>query len=504
MKLNILGSLIAAAMGGTLAPTAAPHADEHYTDPYILAHRTMAKSFERFGDLPLGAVIRTDERYGPSELFQPRGWDYWNRLESPRPIQDPNLWPDKRPTYMNAVLEMPAGSSIMLHGKFPHARYCKLAFYTLVHQTFVALPGESLAGWEIEPDPGSVNPFGVGADRRAENRSFTLHILADDPPTDASARPKNMLYVGRSGQLLQAVFRVYASDESYDGPGWAPGDTPSLERGFTYTGRLADGTGLTPEEVVKKFGRTVGFAPPPISIDKWYALVDAKDNDPRLTPETAPARKDPIFEKFWTVPYTLVGAFKTPEERTKIAWKGEGVQAGADPGTVYLVAYLSRVYGPVFVVRGKMPTFPNTFAGADGKGLAIMPAANLQYWSLVTLASAPSGELWDGVFDMQVPLDKDGNYTIVVSRPEDRPKNATLEHGVTWIDWGPGEGLNDPRNRKEWGMLLVRMMSADPAWQNSPTKITKPGEEAAVLGPYYPRGEYTDKASFEANGPKSR
>jgi hypothetical protein len=35
---------------------------------------------------------------------------------------------------------------------------------------------------------------------------------------------------------------------------------------------------------------------------------------------------------------------------------------------------------------------------------------------MVTLASAPSGELWDGVFDMQVPLDKDGNYTIVVSR----------------------------------------------------------------------------------------
>ena len=177
------------------------------------------------------------------------------------------------------------------------------------------------------------------------------------------------------------------------------------------------------------------------------------------------------------------------------------MQAGADPGTVYLVAYLSRKYGPVFVVRGKMPTFPNTFAGADGKGLATMPPANLQYWSIVTLASAPSGELWDGVFDMQVPLDKDGNYTIVVSRPEDRPKNATTEHGVAWIDWGPGEGLDDPRNRAEWGMLLARMMSADPNWANSPTKITKPGEEAEALGPYYPRGEYTDKAAFEAKGP---
>ena len=165
------------------------------------------------------------------------------------------------------------------------------------------------------------------------------------------------------------------------------------------------------------------------------------------------------------------------------------MQAGADPGTVYLVAYLSRKYGPVFVVRGKMPTFPDTFAGADGKGLATMPPADVQYWSLVTLASAPSGELWDGVFDMQVPLDRDGNYTIVVSRPEDRPKNATLDHGVAWIDWGPGEGLNDQRNRKDWGMLLVRIMSADPKWEDSPTKIVKPGMEAEVLGPYYPRRE---------------
>ena len=93
------------------------------TDPYILAHRKPAEAFGRFGDLPLGAVIRTDERYGATELFQPRGWDYWNRLEDPRPIQDPNLWPDKRPTYMNAVLSMPPGASITLRGRFPHSRY---------------------------------------------------------------------------------------------------------------------------------------------------------------------------------------------------------------------------------------------------------------------------------------------------------------------------------------------------------------------------------------------
>jgi len=427
-KMKLARPVLALALG--LAPVSFADAEEHYTDPYILAHRKAAEAYERFGDLPLGAVIRTDERYGPTELFQPRGWDYWNRLEDPRPIQDPNLWPDKRPTYMNAVLSMPPGASITLHGRFPHSRYCKMAFYTLEHGTFTALGGESFACWDIEPDPWSINPFKVGADRGGPNRSFTMRILADDAPEDSAARAKNTAYVGRNVEELQAIFRVYVSDESYDGPGVGPGDAPSLERSFTYDGELADGTRLSEDEVAKAFNRPVGFAPPQIPIDKWYALIDAKDNDPALTPATAPARKEPIFEKFWTVPYTLLGAFKAPEERARLPWHGLGAQAGADPGTAYLVAYLSRVYGPVFVVRGKMPTFPNTFAGADGRGLAVMPPANLQYWSICTLASAPSGELWDGVFDMQVPLDKDGNYAIVVSRPEDRPKNAAAEHGV--------------------------------------------------------------------------
>jgi hypothetical protein len=38
---------------------------------------------------------------------------------------------------------------------------------------------------------------------------------------------------------------------------------------------------------------------------------------------------------------------------------------------------------------------------------------------------------------MQMPLDKDGNYTIVYSRKEDRPANATAENGVAWIEWSP-------------------------------------------------------------------
>ncbi len=104
---------------------------------------------------------------------------------------------------------------------------------------------------------------------------------------------------------------------------------------------------------------------------------------------------------------------------------------------------------------------------------------------------------------MQVPLDKNGNYIIVVSRPEDRPNNATLENGVAWVEWSPrGEGVDSPLNRTDFGMLMLRIMASDPSWAQSPDHVTKPGEEEAVMGPYLPKGEYTNKATFEANGLK--
>jgi hypothetical protein len=130
-----------------------------------------------------------------------------------------------------------------------------------------------------------------------------------------------------------------------------------------------------------------------------------------------------------------------------------------------------------------------------------MPEAQTQYWSLVSCEAPPSGRVVDGVTDMQVPLDGDRNYTIVVSRQEDKPKNATLENGVAWVEWSPlGEGLDDPRNRPDFGMLIMRMMGNHPSWLQSPDKISQPSLEEAIMGPYYPQGYYTTKEEFEAKG----
>jgi hypothetical protein len=170
---------------------------------------------------------------------------------------------------------------------------------------------------------------------------------------------------------------------------------------------------------------------------------------------------------------------------------------GANATTAYLYNYISRKIGPVYLFQAKLPTFPNTWANTK-----IMPDGQVQYWSVATMGTATAGSLWDGVFDMQVPTNKNGYYTIVVSRPEDRPKNATAANGVAWIDWGPGEGLSDPRNRKDWGMLLMRFMVPQKDWANSPLKSNSPTELAGIMGPYYPKGYYTTKTKFEAEGPR--
>src|SRR6266478_7960359 len=118
-------------------------------DAFTREKRAASRSVDRYGDVPLGAVIRTDDRYGQDGLIQgPRGWDYWNLLQNPKDYQNPNLWPDKRPTYFLGQIAMPAGSSLTIRGQFPHARYFKLALYQFERNTFVALGGEDVAAYD--------------------------------------------------------------------------------------------------------------------------------------------------------------------------------------------------------------------------------------------------------------------------------------------------------------------------------------------------------------------
>lgn len=487
----------------TEAPSVLPIGKGSWQPPGIIPVRNdRAQNVTRFGDKSLETVVRTDDRYGHDSFFQgPRGWPYWNLLEYPKPIQNPNLWPDTQSTYFLSRFALPAGATLTLRGPFPHARYFALSLYKAERGTFVST-GEGLVGKAIAPDPGSTNPFVVGNNRLAEPRDYTLSIEAQEPPQDAGDRMPNTLYAGTDGGEIQMVMRIYLSDQGRDGAGWGPWASGTSQRGLpTLEGTLADGTTLAGEAASAAIGRpTKGGTSQPFTARQWEAMVTAKGNDPALDPATAPARTLPRWEKYWSIPYSIVGSFKTPEEQAKIPFAG-AMDAGGDAETQYMLVQLSRKFGPVFVTRGKLPSFPDTYAGAAGLGLEVMPEAQTQYFSIVSAEAAPSGQIVDGLIDMQIPVDKEGYYTIVYSRVEDRPANATPENGVAWIEWSPrGEGIEGPGNRTDFGMLMMRIMAPSADWAESPANVTKPGDEEKVMGAYYPKGEYTTKEAFEALG----
>ncbi len=481
-------------------PSVLPAGEGTWSPPAIVPIANLnAEKAKRFGDISYENVVRTDDRYGNDPIFYgPRGWGYWNYLEYPRPLQNPNLWPDLHSTYFLAKLKLPTGSKLTMKGTFPRARYMKIALYKEENGSFISI-GQDLAGFEIEADEGSVNPFKPGERRLDWNRNFTVIFKAQDPPTEKSNREVNTLYTGDDEAVLEVVIRIYLPDQGMDGAGWGYADAPKVFGGLpTFEGELADGSKISNKEIVEKW--SLGFesnTKQPISDDQWLSLVNNKDNDPTLDPATSPAREIPKWEKYWNLPYSILGSFKKEEDRAKIPYAG-AMDGGGDPATQYMFLWLSRKYGDVYVMRGKMPTFPNTFGGEEGQGLEIMTEAQTQYFSIVSCEAAPSGKIVDGLCDMQIPIDDEGYYTIVVSKKEDRPKNAVLENGIAWLEWSPkGEGLHIASNRLDFGMLMIRIMSNDPNWKESPDNITEPGMEEEIMGPYYPIGEYMDKAMFE-------
>ena len=452
-------------------------------------------SVMRPGNKSLETVIKTDELYGHDCLWLgPRGRDYGEMLPNPKPWQHANLYPDPNSTYWFTVMKMPEGSVLTIKGQFAHSRYMQFALYLDdPDMGGYTATGETMVDHTIEPDPGSENPFVPGADRSVEKRDYTIKIVNAEIPADDSEREPNTIYAG-TGAQWQIVYRVYVPDQGLLGD--AGVGIP------TYTATLADGTELSAEEVCKQFVQPLpkGVAAG-MSVEAWRALCAASDNDPELKPETTPARNPPLLERYFSNDWNIVAVFKTPEARAKVPSKVE-TGFGGDPGIVYMMGYVSRLFGPVMVIRGKMPHYPDNYYGDDGKGLGKMTGWESRYWSLGMTEAPPSGMGTDAISDFQVPLDKDRNYTIVVSRPEDRPANATDEKGVAWIDWGTkGEGLDDGHNRTDFGLLVFRYMYNDPDWKHDPGKIVEHGTEAEVMGPYFPRLSYMDKAAFEADGP---
>src|SRR5690242_10609849 len=133
------------------------------------------------------------------------------------------LFPDLATRYLGAAIPVPPGGAIELKGQFPHARYMSLQTYSTTLQTATNLRDD-----QIEPDPGSTNPFRVGADRNATERDYTVRIVGGVPPADP---PANTLY-NNSADGTRAgngfAYRIYLPDRGTGAFGGVPAPSITL------------------------------------------------------------------------------------------------------------------------------------------------------------------------------------------------------------------------------------------------------------------------------------
>jgi hypothetical protein len=149
----------------------------------------------------------------------------------------------------------------------------------------------------------------------------------------------------------------------------------------------------------------------------------------------------------------------------------------------YMTTELGRGYGDVVILRGRLPTFPDTDNGGS-----VMGGGQVRYWSLCTNEQVTE-RVWACLADYQMAVNADREYTLIVSTAAARPSNATAECGFNWLPWGAAPD----------SFLIIRNMLPSPSFSQS-IQGAAVGHEQADLGPYYPVAQYTTTAAVERMG----
>jgi hypothetical protein len=427
-------------------------------------------------------------------LDQPLSSCFWS--EPINREQSNSQFPDSGATYWYSAVVVPDGATVRLRGEFPHARYASYMAYGADPVTGDSgTPFDGLADVSIIPDEGSTNPFEVGADRTVAQRSYEVELVGEHAPANTAERAANTLYGVPAGEPTEGdraqelIYRVYVPDEGRN----LLGDTglPELEL------ELADGSIETGEAACATLQAATELpvdALPSLTEDS-YATLRALGEQP-----THPAQLPVVFTRFFNARHATFSTFyagtdREPELAAVDATPFGGYYSNLD--NQYVLAVFDRALGPdpegasVAVITGIAPSTPRTRAGAE-----TMEQADLRYWSVCQNESSVTTRVADCLYDEQVPRGPDGRYTIVVSRPEDRPDNATPDCGVGWLDWGPGDGVDRP----EYGLVIVRHMLPSPGFGATIANVAEPGDEAAVLDEVLPSGTYETPDDFEARG----
>ena len=396
---------------------------------------------------------------------------------------DPYLniaWPDTNTYYWAAKFTIPDGAKLQLQGQFAHSRYSSFTTYDMRGQ-----PVESLADYLIEPEPGHSNPAREGADRMAAKRSFMIDVLTGGERDTTrqegfyveSAASKFIHAPKNDGDQQVLIYRIYTPDRNVSITGGEPLPAPVLT--------LADGKVLRGVEACKaiKAGQQMKIAPDAVGMPAWrYRELLTSPGKPDTNPATNPSTWYAQFDR-----KQFEGIFTG--EPGNYERKSEGFYPTVD--NQYIRTFINRKFGPVYVLRGKLPKTPKTM---NGDPVMSVKGAEMRYWSICSQKGAANTMVSKCLNDEQMVVDKDRNYILAFSRAADRPRTAYPQCGVNWLPIpDDGDGLYDA----DQGNMMIRNQLASPDFPHSIQKVAKTGEERQVMGPYLPTGFYINQATFE-------
>ncbi|MDP6978657.1 MAG: hypothetical protein QF570_08655 [Myxococcota bacterium] len=342
-------------------------------------------------------------------------------------------------------IPVPEGGRVVFKGEYPYARY--FAFHPSDMDTNNL---ETIVDIDLDPDEGSVNPFRE-AQAEGKGRRFTAQLVFTEKPENPEP---NTTYAGVkvNGGRNPAVFCIYRTTGSDFGtmpPNIGGVNVPSV------TVYDADGNQTVHYDEMEPHPEgseppyeTTHFAPLPIPDHRGLCWPEKYSTKPN-----------------WGLPYDIL--------------------ASAD--ILYLVTPYTNRLGRVHVTRGRKFSAPNTpqepvhTPGMDIRGFTV---TTYNFWA---------GICEDAVIDVDIPVDENGYYTIVVSTSADRPANATKENGVAWLDWG--EYLD--------GQLTFRMLLSRDEKLVQLKHAIDTGEVADEIAAYVPQSRHCSKEAFEEKGWKA-
>ncbi len=403
-----------------------------------------------------------------------------------------SYYTDQQAYYPSAAFSVPQGGYVNVTGDFPRARSMTFTAYHFDPDVPTKIgSSHQIKGPDIKVRRGSLNPFVEGTDRTTEKRSYVLMFVPKALPENVEDRKPNTLYLGNKefpGVGYIVVMRVYLPDKGTN----FLGGTTLPETTFV----MPDRTKLTGKELcsVSSFTGNIPFPSGAFDESKY---LQARDNPNK--PNTWPAQNPPYINRDWNLTYNFCLNFVAGLGNEADCGKNPGNDPNgpgfANPSNAYLSTWIDRKLGEVLVLRGKKPKTPTTYFGDPTLDTS---DAQLLYFSWTTQESLRTWRAADSVFDEEIPVDQDGYYTIVISRPSYRPKNARFECGYSWLEFpAAGDGAGDLHLATLWSRWQNPLNGFDQA----PQFVDDTGDESKVMGEYFPTGKYMSTDEFDKNFP---